>query len=135
MIDVDQFKRFNDHYGHQAGDECLRRVADALKSHLKRPGDLVARYGGEEFVCLLPDTDLAGALGLARQLAARVREAGIAHAASDIAPVVTVSVGLCSKPPDVVGSGPALLREADAQLYVAKSRGRNQVCGAELEGP
>jgi diguanylate cyclase (GGDEF)-like protein len=135
MIDVDQFKRFNDRYGHQAGDACLRRVADELKGHLKRPADLLARYGGEEFVCLLPDTELAGAMEFARQLAGRVRHAGIVHEASDVAPVVTVSIGIATKPAGTVGSGAALLREADAQLYIAKSRGRDQVCGGELDGP
>ena len=135
MIDVDHFKRFNDHYGHQAGDACLRRVAGELKGHLKRPTDLLARYGGEEFVCLLPDTDLSGALHLAQQLVRRVQETGMAHAASGVAPVVTISAGVATKPKSTVGSGAALLREADAHLYTAKTRGRNQACGAELEGP
>lgn len=134
MIDVDYFKRYNDRYGHQAGDDCLRRVADALKAGLKRPTDLVARYGGEEFVCLLPDTDLAGATVVGEHLADLVRQVAIVHEGSQIARVVTVSVGAGTKPADVVSSGPALLREADAQLYIAKSRGRNQVCGAELGG-
>jgi diguanylate cyclase (GGDEF)-like protein len=132
MLDVDYFKRYNDHYGHQAGDDCLRRVAAAVKSGLRRPGDLIARYGGEEFVCLLPDTDAAGALTLAELLAQRVRDAAIEHAASSVAKVVTVSLGVCTKPAQGAGSASALLREADAQLYQAKAAGRNQACGSVL---
>jgi len=132
MIDVDFFKRYNDHYGHQAGDDCLRRVAAALKSGIKRPGDLLARYGGEEFVCLLPDTPLAGALELARQLGAAVHELQIEHVDSAAAPVVTVSLGVCCKREDAVGAPAAFVREADAQLYIAKSGGRHRACGVEM---
>jgi len=132
LLDVDFFKAYNDHYGHQAGDDCLRRVAACLKQSVKRPGDLVARYGGEEFACLLPDTPLAGALALAGQLTADIAALGLAHAGSTVAGVVTVSVGASTKPFDASGTAAALLREADAQLYVAKSRGRNRVCGAVL---
>ena len=135
LLDVDFFKRFNDRYGHQAGDDCLRRIAGALAAALKRPGDLVARYGGEEFACLLPDTTLAGALQLARQMAQRVHGLAIAHADSGVAAVVTMSVGVCTQPANSVASAAALLREADAQLYIAKSRGRHQACGAELDLP
>ena len=135
LLDVDFFKRYNDRYGHQAGDDCLRRVAHSLKACLKRPGDLVARYGGEEFVCLLPGTPLAGALELAQQLRLRLREQQIEHADSTAAPVVSVSLGVCSKPQHSAGSAAALLREADAQLYKAKSLGRDQACGAELGSP
>jgi diguanylate cyclase (GGDEF)-like protein len=132
MIDVDYFKRYNDRYGHQAGDDCLRRVASELKESLKRPSDLVARYGGEEFVCLLPETGLQGAMQLAEQIATAVRDAGIEHQRSQVPSVVTCSIGVCSKPADLVSSGPALLRAADAQLYMAKASGRNRVCGMEL---
>lgn len=132
LLDVDFFKAFNDRYGHLAGDECLRRVAACLQQGLKRPGDLMARYGGEEFACLLPDTPLPGALAFARQLAADVAALGVPHAESAVAGVVTVSVGASTRPFDGAGTAAALLREADAQLYLAKTRGRNQVCGAEL---
>ena len=135
LVDVDHFKAYNDRYGHQAGDEALRRIGATLKAALKRPADLAARYGGEEFACVLPDTDLPGALALARQIGDQVRALAIEHAGSACAPVVTVSVGVASKPALVVGSAQALLREADAQLYIAKSRGRQQACGAELDGP
>lgn len=132
LLDVDFFKRYNDRYGHQAGDVCLQRVAATLKASLKRPGDLIARYGGEEFVCLLPDTDLCGALQLAERLGQQVLAQQIEHAASDVAPVLTVSLGVCSKAAGPEGSAAEFLREADAQLYLAKARGRNRACGVEL---
>jgi diguanylate cyclase (GGDEF)-like protein len=132
LIDVDFFKRYNDRYGHQAGDDCLRRVAATLKSGLRRPGDLIARYGGEEFACLLPDTGLSGALQLAGQLGQLVHDRHIEHADSAVAPVVTVSQGVCCKTAEAAGSAEALLREADAQLYAAKAQGRHRACGSEL---
>ena len=133
LLDVDFFKRYNDHYGHQAGDDCLRRVAGALKTALKRPGDLLARYGGEEFVCLLPDTDRAGALTVAELLGEAVRAQQIAHAESTVLPVVTVSLGVCSKRQNHDATPAALLSGADAQLYIAKSLGRHRACAADLE--
>jgi diguanylate cyclase (GGDEF)-like protein len=135
LIDVDFFKLYNDHYGHQAGDDCLRRVAACLRHQIKRPGDLVARYGGEEFACLLPETPLDGARTFAEHLRDSIRALGVAHARSSVSEVVTVSVGVCTKPFDAVASAAALLREADAQLYIAKSRGRHQVCATEWAAP
>jgi diguanylate cyclase (GGDEF)-like protein len=132
LIDVDFFKRYNDRYGHHVGDDCLRQVAATLKAGLKRPGDLVARYGGEEFACLLPETPLAGAMELAQQLGQAIHDQHIAHADSDVGPFVTVSLGVCSKPEDSAATAGALVREADAQLYIAKSRGRHQCVGIEL---
>jgi diguanylate cyclase (GGDEF)-like protein len=138
LLDVDFFKRYNDFYGHLAGDECLRRLASALKACVRRPSDLVARYGGEEFVCLLPDTDLAGAMTVAEELGQLLFVQQIAHADSSVAKVVTVSLGVCCKRAgcaagsDRGGSAEALMREADAQLYVAKARGRHQACGAHM---
>lgn len=132
MVDVDFFKRYNDHYGHQAGDACLQQVAKGLKACLKRPADLLARYGGEEFVCLLPDTGLSGAVQVAEQLRQQIFLLQIAHAASPVTGVVTVSLGICAKRAGTAGSAAALLREADAQLYLAKSNGRNRACAAEL---
>jgi diguanylate cyclase (GGDEF)-like protein len=132
LLDVDFFKRYNDLYGHQAGDDCLRRVAACLRQGLKRPGDLLARYGGEEFVCLLPETPLQGALDFARQLGQSVAALGIEHADSPAAACVTVSLGVCTQAASASGTAQALLREADAQLYIAKSGGRNQARGAEL---
>jgi diguanylate cyclase (GGDEF)-like protein len=132
LLDVDCFKRYNDRYGHQAGDECLRRVAATLTAGLKRPGDLVARYGGEEFVCLLPDTDLSGAVELAEKLRMQVFDQQIEHADSTVAPVITVSLGVCSKSKDALGTATQLLRDADAQLYEAKSAGRNRTRGTAM---
>ncbi|GAB4218239.1 MAG: diguanylate cyclase [Rhodoferax sp.] len=134
MLDVDYFKRYNDRYGHQAGDDCLRQMAQCLKAGLRRPADLVARYGGEEFVCVLPDTPLEDATSLAQGLLAAVRALGIAHADSDAAPVVTISLGVASQ--DHANADPArLLALADAQLYRAKSAGRAQVSSARLSPP
>ena len=135
MIDVDFFKRFNDHYGHQAGDDCLRRVAACLRAGLKRPADLVARYGGEEFVCLLPDTPPEGALALACQLGQQVQALAIEHVESDVAPHVTVSLGVCTGVATAGSSAAELVRQADAQLYSAKSQGRNRSRGAALAQP
>ena len=132
MIDVDFFKRYNDHYGHQAGDECLRRVAASLRQGLKRPGDLVARYGGEEFVCLLPETPLDGALAFAQLLGQGVQELAIDHARSEVAAQVTVSLGVCTRSKAATGTAAELVRQANAQLYAAKSGGRNRARGAAL---
>jgi diguanylate cyclase (GGDEF)-like protein len=132
LVDVDLFKRYNDHYGHQAGDECLRCVAAVMKSCLRRPTDMVARYGGEEFGLLLPDTDVAGALHLAGQIREGLLMAHIEHADSSVGPLLTVSIGLCTWTHGVVGSTAALLKAADAQLYLAKSQGRDQACGGML---
>ena len=97
LLDVDFFKRYNDHYGHQAGDDCLRQVAATLKSNLRRPADLVARYGGEEFACILPETGLDDAVELAKQLERQVRALAISHAYSDVAPTVTISLGVATR--------------------------------------
>jgi len=129
MMDVDFFKRYNDRCGHQAGDECLRRIATAIKASIQRPGDLVARYGGEEFVCLLPETGLPGALIFAQRLGENIREQRIAHPDSPVAPVVSLSLGVSSAPEGARASAQALLRTADEQLYLAKTHGRNQVRG------
>ena len=130
LLDVDFFKRYNDHYGHQAGDDCLRRIACALQEGLRRPADLVARYGGEEFVCVLPETDLDGAMTVAQELERRVRQLDMAHAHSEVASVVSVSLGVASRGDQASGDAGALLAQADMQLYKAKSTGRGRVCGA-----
>jgi diguanylate cyclase (GGDEF)-like protein len=132
LIDVDFFKRFNDRYGHQTGDDCLRRVAECLRSGAARPGDLVARYGGEEFVCLLPNTGLEGTLHVARKLGLMVDDLRIEHGDSPVAPWVTVSLGACSAMADLTRAAGDLLRAADEQLYAAKSGGRHRSCAAAL---
>ena len=132
MIDVDHFKLFNDRYGHQSGDDCLRQIAVALKVCLKRPGDLVARYGGEEFACILPDTPFDDAMCLANDLERKVRALAIPHESSSVAKVITVSVGVATRTVDSAEDAAALVGLADSQLYNAKQSGRGRVCGAQL---
>lgn len=132
MLDVDFFKRYNDKYGHQAGDDCLRKVAHSLRTSLMRPGDHIARYGGEEFVCLLPETGFSGAMLLAEQIRKEIIQQQIEHADSSVAPYVTVSLGVGTKPENVHASASALMSLADAQLYKAKEAGRHRIFGAEL---
>lgn len=129
LIDVDYFKRFNDHYGHQVGDMCLKEVAQALNRAVRTPSDLVARYGGEEFVLLLPNTDRQAAASVAQRLQDGLASLRLEHLASDVAPWVTVSQGIAS---NVSGEGAnQLLERADQALYRAKASGRNQFCVAE----
>jgi diguanylate cyclase (GGDEF)-like protein len=127
MVDVDFFKLFNDHYGHEAGDEVLKRVAAALDATAGRPADLVARYGGEEFVVVLPGTDVEGAALLAERLRASVAALEIAHAQSRAAPHVTISVGVATLVPGREGAPEGLVTTADQALYEAKRAGRNRV--------
>ncbi len=129
MIDVDHFKRFNDRYGHQAGDECLRRLAGTLRETLRRPADLVARYGGEEFACLLPETPFAGARQIAETLRRKVESLAIPHADSDTAACVTISLGFCTHEPLGPTDEEQFMRAVDEQLYAANHAGRNCVCG------
>ncbi|MBA2083917.1 diguanylate cyclase [Aeromonas veronii] len=129
LIDVDYFKRFNDYYGHQVGDMCLKEVAQALNRAVRTPSDLVARYGGEEFVLLLPNTDRQAAASVAQRLQDGLASLQLEHLASDVAPWVTVSQGIAS---NVSGEGAnQLLERADQALYRAKESGRNQFCVAE----
>lgn len=133
MIDVDYFKKYNDHYGHQSGDQCLRRLAMALAATLKRPYDLLARYGGEEFACLLPDTDLAGAERVAQKMLAAVAELRIEHLASEVGPQVSLSLGVATVQASARLTPQELLRCADEQLYLAKAGGRARVCARFYE--
>jgi diguanylate cyclase (GGDEF)-like protein len=126
LLDVDYFKKFNDHYGHARGDECLRSVAHAVSAACRRPADLVARYGGEEFAVVLPETDPEGACDIVRALLAHVQALAIEHAASGCAPVVTVSVGAASLVPDDPAAAGRAIEEADRLLYEAKEKGRRQ---------
>ena len=133
LIDVDYFKQFNDVNGHQRGDDALRQVAQALKATTLRPGDVVCRYGGEEFACLLPDTDLDGALQVAQRMKLAVRDLAIGHPASAVAEVLTISAGVAVRTPTSRDDAAALLALADAQLYRAKAEGRARVCHAVLD--
>lgn len=122
LIDIDFFKDYNDAFGHQAGDEALRRIANAIAESVERSGDFAARYGGEEFVVILEDTTLAGAAGVAERIRNAVLDAGIAAPAGGL---LSVSVGVAARLPG--STGEALLRQADAALYDAKHNGRNRV--------
>jgi hemerythrin len=126
MIDVDFFKRYNDGYGHQAGDACLQAVARAVQKALARSTDLAARYGGEELTVILPDTDEAGAIAVAERVVAEVSALGLPHKASDAAPFVTVSGGAVSQVPTEKEGDLSLLGRADTALYSAKDSGRNR---------
>lgn len=123
MLDIDWFKRYNDTYGHQAGDDCLRQVASAMAAQLRRPDDVLARYGGEEFVCLLPGTDLAGAQRVAQALETAVRACAIVHGGADSG-IVSISIGVAALQARQDNSGQELIALADAQLYQAKRAGR-----------
>lgn len=126
MVDVDWFKRFNDRYGHPAGDDCLRRVAATLRSAMRDPPDFAGRFGGEEFVLLLPGIDQAGAEAAAERLRCRIVGLAIPHEASPFE-VVTVSIGAATLHPNRDGEPAALIELADRSLYDAKRRGRNRV--------
>ena len=130
MVDVDFFKSYNDHHGHLAGDECLKRIAQALSDD-NRAGDLVARYGGEEFVALLTSHTREGALRAAERMRLRVKELEIGHGHSAVAPQVTISLGVASQKADTQADPMELLRKADEALYLAKTRGRDRVEEAE----
>ncbi len=127
MLDIDYFKQFNDTYGHQAGDNCLQRVAKAIDGVVHRPGDLPARYGGEEFVVVLPQTDAAGAANVAEKMRAQVAALRIPHANSRASDRVTISVGAAAMIPTEKGEPATLIAAADQALYLAKREGRDQV--------
>jgi len=125
LLDIDYFKKFNDSYGHQAGDDCLKQVAQGLQRSIRRTTDLVARYGGEEFVVVLPNTQQPGAVAIAQRIQAQARSLSIPHQASDISDIVTVSMGICTTIP--AGESPeALVKQADVALYRAKQQGRDR---------
>ncbi|MEQ8398864.1 diguanylate cyclase [Thalassobaculum sp.] len=129
LIDVDQFKHYNDRYGHQEGDACLQQIANALRTTVHRPADLVARYGGEEFVCLLPETPAEGAREIAERMRAAVAQLGIAHVGATAAECVTISLGASCTVVDMDTELETALNAADENLYKAKANGRNQVVG------
>jgi diguanylate cyclase (GGDEF)-like protein len=131
FCDIDYFKRFNDTYGHQAGDECLVRVAQAMEESLNRPADLVARYGGEEFIALLVDTGIDGARMLAERMRARVEGLRVEHRASEAGSYLTVSLGVASVVPRPAVRPEDLVDLADRALYAAKEGGRNRVVAAD----
>lgn len=132
LCDVDHFKLYNDALGHGEGDECLRHVAQVLRSVCKRPRDLAARYGGEEFVLVLPDTPRSGALTLGRTLLHLLRQRALPHPNSSTGPYVSLSGGITTLVPGENSSPEDLLLRADEALYTAKGMGRNRVFSYEL---
>jgi diguanylate cyclase (GGDEF)-like protein len=126
MIDIDQFKQYNDMYGHTSGDECLRKVAQTLAVAVNRPADFVARFGGEEFVCVLPQTDYEGACKVGQRLINMIRLLNIPHKASTVVDYVTISIGIATLVnPAFEHSIEDVISAADRCLYQAKDSGRN----------
>jgi diguanylate cyclase (GGDEF)-like protein len=126
MIDIDFFKNYNDEYGHQGGDECLRQVSSALMLYAQRSGELIARYGGEEFIVLLPKISLASAQHIAETMCGEVNQLDIEHKASE-QKRVTISLGVAAMIPSLQDDPDALIKDADRMLYQAKADGRNRV--------
>jgi len=127
FCDFDYFKPYNDTYGHLAGDECLRKVAEIISSCLTRASDLVARYGGEEFAIILPNVDKETALIMAEKVRESIQALKLEHSASPSEGVVTLSVGVTTMVPDKDTQMYAMIQKADAALYQAKAQGRNNV--------
>ncbi|MGB5157234.1 diguanylate cyclase domain-containing protein [Desulfobacterium sp. N47] len=127
MIDIDNFKAYNDNYGHQEGDECLKQIGKVLKEAVKRPQDLVARYGGEEFIAALVDTDPNGASTVAERICSKVKALNIPHAFSPTANIVTISMGIAGGIPNRESLPGSFITMADKALYLAKKEGRNQI--------
>ena len=126
LVDIDHFKNFNDAYGHQAGDACLKKAGEAMARAAKRPQDMLARYGGEEFALLLPYEDVGGAETVARRVLDEIALLAIPHERSSVGPTLTVSMGVASLTPNDRVEPAVLVRAADALLYDAKAGGRNQ---------
>ncbi|MDG2990718.1 diguanylate cyclase [Candidatus Synechococcus calcipolaris G9] len=127
LADVDFFKLYNDEYGHKAGDDCLKQVAETLRQSIRRPRDMAARYGGEEFVLVLPNTDASGAQLIAESLRQAIYQRCIVHGRSPIHSCLTMSFGVAAMYPESQDSPLLLFNAADQALYEAKRRGRNQV--------
>jgi diguanylate cyclase (GGDEF)-like protein len=126
LCDVDQFKNYNDTYGHPAGDGCLAQIAEAISRAVKRPQDLVARYGGEEFVLVLPNTSVDGAVQVVKDIQKEVRSKQISHRTSAVDQYITLSLGICTMLATPQRSSIDLLSAADQALYQAKQSGRNR---------
>ena len=127
MLDIDFFKLYNDHYGHQGGDDCLKRVAKGLESAIHRETDLLARYGGEEFSTVLPDTDLNGAIKVAEEMRLTIKDLRIEHAKSKVTDIVSISFGVSAVTPLQGMNQEVLIAAADQALYKAKEEGRDMV--------
>ncbi len=130
LLDVDHFKLYNDHYGHPAGDSCLKDVVAVITGVVRQPPDMVARYGGEEFVCLLPGADLAGIHTVGERILDELRQRRLPHACSGVADHVTVSIGAASLVPEADQNPKVLVEATDCLLYRAKHQGRNRLVAA-----
>ncbi|MGR3273478.1 diguanylate cyclase [Acaryochloris marina NIES-2412] len=132
LCDVDCFKAYNDHYGHQAGDSCLFQIAQTIHSCMRRPSDFAARYGGEEFVIILPHTQLSGAQAQASVIQENLQKLALDHAESIISDYVTISIGITSGIPQLELDSHQIIEQADKALYQAKAQGRNRSCSSEF---
>lgn len=132
MVDIDFFKPYNDTYGHQGGDDCLRKVAQAIQAAVHRPLDLVARYGGEEFALVLPDTPVEGARAIAEKMMSNVAKLKLKHEGSTVSEFVTISLGVACIIPEANSSAEEFVSNADEALYEAKESGRNKAIYREL---
>jgi diguanylate cyclase (GGDEF)-like protein len=133
MVDIDFFKQYNDTYGHQAGDECLKMISALLDKSFNRAGDILSRYGGEEFLALLPGSDYESTLKLAKSLCCNVETSKTPHKGSSINPNLTISAGVASVVPTKEFSADELLKEVDNALYLAKQKGRNCTIGIKID--
>lgn len=127
LFDIDHFKQFNDTYGHLAGDDCLKQVAQVLEGCVQRPSDLIARYGGEEFAAILPQTTIAGAIEVAQRVQTEIANLKILHEKSSVSDYLTLSIGIAGSIPTSTQSFSKLLDEADQYLYLAKQQGRDRI--------
>lgn len=125
MLDIDHFKLYNDTYGHQGGDQCLKQVAAAIRDCARRAGDVAARYGGEEFSIILPETSESNAVIVSRNILEKVEKLAIPHAGSKTSSIVTISIGMATLSPSPENSIAELIERADKALYLAKEEGRN----------
>jgi diguanylate cyclase (GGDEF)-like protein len=130
LLDIDLFKPYNDHYGHQAGDTALQQVASALKKEARRQGEVAARYGGEEFALILPDSNSKECVEIAQRVQQHIKALQIQHCQSDVAEYLTVSIGCYSVVADKSTSEKHMLSKADQALYQAKAAGRNTIINA-----
>ncbi|MBW2466366.1 MAG: diguanylate cyclase [Deltaproteobacteria bacterium] len=132
MLDIDFFKLYNDYYGHQGGDDCLKKVASGLSSAIHRDSDFLARYGGEEFSAILPATDINGAVNVAEEMRLAIKDLKIEHARSKVADIVSISIGVSAVVPPRDTNPEILIAAADQALYKAKETGRNRVESGEV---
>lgn len=135
LIDIDYFKLFNDNYGHQAGDDCLKNVANSLATSVRRASDFLARYGGDEFIIIMPETDINGARYVGENIRKTIEALKISHQYSKISQFVTISVGVSSVVPNKNISTKDLIKKTDEALYKAKKLGCNQTCIVDESNP